>query len=65
MTILGAIGAMLAVVQGSLPSDVSVYVKISLAAVSAGLSYYLGQTNQGTSVAATEKSVANSTIIKP
>lgn len=47
MTLLGAIAAMLAVIQLGLPAETPTYVKLIIGAVNAGLSYYLGQTNKG------------------
>jgi hypothetical protein len=73
MTLLGAIGAMLAVIQLGLPENTSWSVKLGVAAVNAGLSYYLGQTNKGTTPQApqqVEMTVSQApdqppTIVKP
>lgn len=48
MTLLGAVGAMLAALQVAIPTDSSTMVRGVLGAVNAGLVYYLGQTNKGT-----------------
>lgn len=48
MTLFGAAGAMLSVVQPMLPDDVDSWLRIVLAAGAAGITYILGQTHSGT-----------------
>ena len=48
MTLLGAVGAMLAFLLAGLPSETPLYLKLVLGVANAGLTYYLGQTNTGT-----------------
>ena len=48
MTILGAVGAMLACLMAGLPAETPLYLKLLIGALNAGLVFYLGQTNKGT-----------------
>ncbi len=63
MTIIGAFCAMLAFLQVGLPGDTPVYVKLSIGALNAFLSYYLGQTNKGTIVPVEPKVIIQSTTV--
>jgi hypothetical protein len=49
MTLIGAIAASLQFIQAGIPADSPLWVRLCIGSVGAGLSYYLGQTNKGTS----------------
>lgn len=48
MTLLGAIGAMLAFLLAGLPAETPIYAKLLIGVLNAGVTFYLGQTNKGT-----------------
>ena len=50
MTALGAAGAMLTFALMGLPPTIPVYIKFVMGMLNAGVTFYLGQTNKGTTV---------------
>ena len=47
MTMIGVLGAMCAYLQSQLPPETPVYLKLLVGTLSAGISFYLGVTNRG------------------